>query len=72
MKKTDKIAYRQKSSEELQKSLHDLRIKLVELKAKLYSGNQKDTSVFKKVKHEIALISTVLKEQENQTQNDKQ
>jgi len=70
MKKTDKIAYKQKSPEELQNSLHDLRKKLVELKAKFYSGNQKDTSVFKKVKYEIALISTVLKEQEGQKQND--
>ncbi|MFA5827874.1 MAG: 50S ribosomal protein L29 [Candidatus Shapirobacteria bacterium] len=72
MKKTDKIAYRQKSSEELQKTLSDLRNKIVELKAKFYSGNQKDTSVFKKVKYEIALISTVLRQQEGQKQNDKQ
>ena len=60
MKKTDKIAYRQKSQEELEAALHDLKKKLVELKAKFYSGNQKDTSVFKKVKYEIALISTIL------------
>ena len=49
MKKTDKIAYKQKSTEELQKTLSDLKKKLVELKAKFYSGNQKDTSVFKKL-----------------------
>ena len=70
MKKTDKIAYKQKSPEELQKMLFELKKKLVELKAKFYSGNQKDTSIFKKVKYEIALISTVLKQQENQKQND--
>jgi len=64
MKKTDKIAYKQKSSEELQNTLSDLRKKLVELKAKFYSGNQKDTSVFKKVKYEIALILTILNDKQ--------
>ena len=62
MKKADKISYRQKSKEELTKNLFDLQKKLVESKAKLLSGNQKDTSVFKKYKYEIALISTILKQ----------
>ncbi len=60
MKKTDKISYRQKSPEELKKILVDLKKSLVETKSKFYTGNQKDTSVFKKIKHEIALISTIL------------
>ena len=60
MKKTDKIAYKQKSKEELQKLLIDLKKKFIETKSKQYLGNQKDTSVFKKIKSEIALISTLL------------
>jgi len=60
MKKTDKIAYKQKTREELTKLLTDLRKKLVETKSKQYLGNQKDTSVFKKIQSEIALISTLL------------
>lgn len=60
MKKTDKISYQQKPKEELLKLLADAQKKLVETKAKLMTGNQKDTSVFKKVKYEIALISTLL------------
>ena len=66
MKKTDKISYRQKNPVELQKNLLDLKKQLVETKAKHLSGNQKDTSVFRKIKHEIAFISTIL------TQNDHQ
>jgi ribosomal protein L29 len=62
MKKTDKISYRQKSEVELLKLLTDLKKKLVETKAKHLSGNQKDTSVFRKIKHEIAFILTILKE----------
>ena len=62
MKKTDKISYRQKSREELGKLLVDLKKKLVETRAKHLTGNQKDTSVFKKIKYEISLISTLLKE----------
>lgn len=62
MKKTDKISYRQKSPAELHQLLIDLKKKLVENKAKLLTGNQKDTSVFKKIKYEISLISTLIKE----------
>ena len=62
MKKTDKISYRQKSSEELKKSLIDLRKSFVETKAKFATGNQSDTSVFKKIKKQIALILTLLNE----------
>lgn len=60
MKKTDKIAYRQKSPVELKKELTNLGKQLIELKAKHHTGKQKDTSVFKKIKYQIALISTIL------------
>ena len=69
MKKTDKISYRQKSKEELQKNLLDLRKKFIEAKAKQATGNQKDTSVFSKIKYEIALISTLIQEKKNDKQN---
>jgi ribosomal protein L29 len=62
MKKSDKIAYRQKTPAELQKLLADLKKKLVENKAKLLTGNQKDTSIFKKIRYELSLISTIIKE----------
>ena len=66
MKKTDKIAYRQKTNSELIKNLSDLRKSLVETQAKYSTGNQKDTSVFKKIKYEIALISTILANNSNE------
>jgi ribosomal protein L29 len=62
MKKTDKISYHQKSKEELIKLLNDLKKKLVETRTRHSTGNQKDTSVFKKINYEIALISTLIKE----------
>ncbi|MPM83496.1 50S ribosomal protein L29 [bioreactor metagenome] len=66
MKKTDKIAYRQKTTSELIKNLADLRKNLVEIQAKYSTGNQKDSSVFKKIKYEIALISTILGQKSNE------
>ncbi|HWS48536.1 MAG TPA: 50S ribosomal protein L29 [Candidatus Methanoperedens sp.] len=60
MKKTDKIAYKQKSTAELNKLLAELKKKYIESKSKQYLGNQKDTSVFKKIQSEIALILTLL------------
>jgi ribosomal protein L29 len=66
MKKTDKIAYRQKSLPELTKDLIDLRKSLIEINAKYATGNQKDTSVFKKTKRQIALVLTLLKEKQNE------
>jgi len=62
MKKTDKISYKQKSSQELTALLSDLKKKLVETRSKHLTGNQKDTSVFGKIKYEIALINTILTE----------
>ena len=61
MKKTDKIAYSEKSLSELQKARAEASKKLVENRAKLITGNLKDTSVFKKIKYEIAYISTLIK-----------
>ncbi len=66
MKKADKISYRQKSREELTKNLLELRKSLIEAKAKFATGNQSDTSVFKKTKKQIALILTLLKENKNE------
>lgn len=66
MKKTDKIAYKQKTKAELTKNLMDLRKSLVESNAKYANGNQKDTSVFKKIKYEISLISTLLAQKSNE------
>ena len=66
MKKTDKIAYREMSPEELKKNLIDLKKSLIESKSKLATGNQSDTSVFKKTKKQIALILTLLGETKNE------
>ena len=66
MKKTDKISYRQKSSDELKKDLLDLRKTLIETNAKYATGNQKDGSVFTKTKRKIALVLTLLSEKENE------
>ncbi|MDD4106866.1 MAG: 50S ribosomal protein L29 [Candidatus Shapirobacteria bacterium] len=66
MKKTDKISYRQKSSDELKKDLLELRKTLIETNAKYATGNQKDSSIFVKTKRKIALILTLLSEKENE------
>ena len=66
MKKTDKISYRQKSSDELKKDLLDLRKTLIETNAKDATGNQKDGSVFTKTKRKIALVLTLLSKKENE------
>ncbi len=69
MKKTDKISYRQKNTEELFKNLLDLRKKIIEARAKQATGNLKDTSVFSKIKYEIALISTLIREKKHDKKN---
>ena len=66
MKKADKISYRQKSPQELAKNLIDLRKSLIEAKAKSATGNQSDTSVFKKIKKQIAVVLTLLNEKKNE------
>lgn len=60
MKKTDKIAYHQKSLSELNKNLVDISQQLVETKLKLATGQLKDTSQIKKLKYQIALIKTII------------
>lgn len=62
MKKTDKMSYRQKSNQELSVALADLQKKLVETRLKHLTGNQKDTSVIRKIKYEIAYVSTLITE----------
>jgi len=66
MKKTAKISYRQKTKVELEKSLLEAKNKYLENKSKFATGNLKDTSIFKKIKYEIALILTLLKEGKNE------
>jgi ribosomal protein L29 len=66
MKKADKLSYHQKSKQELTKNLIELRRSLVESKAKFATGNQSDTSVFKKIKKQIAFVLTLLNETKNE------
>jgi ribosomal protein L29 len=66
MKKADKISYRQKTIPELRKSLLDLHKQFIEAKSKHVSGSQKDTSVFKKIRYEISLATTILNEKTNE------
>jgi ribosomal protein L29 len=69
MKKTDKISYRQKAPQELKKDLTDLRKSFVEAKAKFATGNQTDTSVFRKIKKQVSLVLTLLSESNNEKNN---
>ena len=62
MKKTDKMSYRQKSVQELTAVLANLQKTLVETRLKHLTGNQKDTSLIRKIKYEIAYISTLITE----------
>jgi ribosomal protein L29 len=65
MKKTDKINYIQKTTAELQKLLVTVQKNYIEARAKQTVGNLKDTSIFKKLKYEIALIKTLLNKKQN-------
>ena len=67
MKKTDKINYREKSIDELQKLLIEASKKIVENKAKLATGGLKDTSVFKKLRYQIAYLSTLIHQKQNES-----
>lgn len=60
MKKTDKITLREKSPAELSKKLTELKVELAHARAKHFTGSSKDTSVFHKIKYQIALIKTLL------------
>ncbi|HPD44559.1 MAG TPA: 50S ribosomal protein L29 [Candidatus Woesebacteria bacterium] len=66
MKKTDKIAYRQKTKTELEQLLQEARKKYLESKSKFAIGNLKNTSLFKKMRYEIAFIKTLLKEKKDE------
>ncbi|MBU1088923.1 50S ribosomal protein L29 [Patescibacteria group bacterium] len=70
IKKTDKIAYRQKSIEQLKAELLLIRKKLAQDCFKLSMGQIKDTSVIKKSKYMISFISTLIKEKESTKNND--
>lgn len=60
MKKTDKIATTQKSEAELNQELKKLQKDLFESRVKHSMASTKDTSVFKKIKYQIAFIKTLL------------
>ena len=51
-------------SEELKSKLDDLRQELFNLRFKLYSGQQKDSSRLKATRREIARVATILRERE--------
>jgi large subunit ribosomal protein L29 len=51
-------------NEELQSKLDDLRHELFNLRFKLYSGQQKDSSRLKATRREIARVATILRERE--------
>ena len=70
IKKTDKIAYRQKNIDQLKTDLLENRKKLVEMRMKLSLGQEKDTSVIKKLKYKIAFILTLIKEKESLKDNE--
>lgn len=60
MKKNDKIALRQKSADELRKSLRETNLKIAESKVKFTNGALKDSSVFKKLHYQLSFITTLL------------
>ncbi|MEK7527510.1 MAG: 50S ribosomal protein L29 [Patescibacteria group bacterium] len=65
MKKSDKIAMTSKSTTELQKILVEKNKQLFEAKAKQFLGSLKDTSIFKKIRFEIAFVSSLIKRHQN-------
>lgn len=60
MKKTDKIGLSEKTATELLTLLSQKRKEIIENKSKQFLGNLKDTSVFRKLRREVAKISTSL------------
>lgn len=60
MKKSDKISWSEKSHAELAKALVDIRRQMTESRIKQTTGTLKDTSVFKKLKYQVSLISTLI------------
>jgi len=61
MRKSDKIAMNQKSVPEAIKLLTERKKTLFEAKTKQFLGSLKDTSVFKKLRFEISLLSSLIK-----------
>ncbi|MCL4384434.1 50S ribosomal protein L29 [Patescibacteria group bacterium] len=60
MKKNDKIALRQKSTDELQAALRETQQKLAESRVRFSNGALKDSSVFKKLRYQISLITALI------------
>jgi ribosomal protein L29 len=60
MKKTAKIGLSEKTATELLTLLSQKRKEIVENKSKQFLGNLKDTSIFRKLRREVAKISTSL------------
>jgi len=65
MKKSDKMPYHQKNIAELNQQLASIRKKLVEARIKHGGGQLKDTSIFKKLKYQISLILTIVRQKQN-------
>ena len=65
MKKTDKIALSSKTAAELLTLLAAKQKEKVEAKSKQFLGNLKDTSIFRKLTREMAVISTYLRKNQN-------
>ncbi len=66
IKKSDKIAYLQKTKKVLETELQKAQKKLVATRIKVRLGQEKDHSKLKKIRYEIALIKTILKIKLNQ------
>lgn len=60
MKKTDKIVLTEKTVSELLNLISQKRKEVVESKTKQFLGNLKDTSIFRKLRREVATLSTHL------------
>lgn len=60
MKKTDKIGLSEKTKAELLNLISAKRKEIVESKTKQFLGNLKDTSIFRKLRREVASMSTYL------------
>jgi len=70
MKKSDKMPYHQKNIVELNQQLASVRKQLVEARIKHGGGQLKDTSVFKKLKYQISLILTIIKQKQNDSKQE--
>jgi len=66
MKKTEKVNYQQKTVSELQVLLASAKKKMVESRIKHTGGQLKDSSIFKKIKYEIALILTLISQKKHE------